>query len=208
MRSVLLFALLLVACGTGRQRDDDGGGQSTTCGLAGVKAGAECSGIDECGGPNNAIEPSFCEHCLLRPDTHVCESGTCRMLGATGTIETGFGIPNEAAGAKSYTIATIHPVMADGGRVTCEKLMSTCGFLDNPAINTTNSTFKNFGAPASPDNAYFGLSSVEAGEDRILFIQVTTDVQGKGSVEARGCVEGISVMENETIQVPIELQPL
>jgi hypothetical protein len=95
--------------------------------------------------------------------------------------------------------------MADGSKVTCAKLLSSCSFLDNPAINTTNSTFKNFDGPASIDNAYPALSAAEAGSDQLLFIQVTTDVQGKGEVKARGCVEGIAVVEGQNTQVAIEL---
>jgi hypothetical protein len=198
----LLALLLTAACNTG---GDDNDPQPTACGLAGTMTGTECMGIDQCGGENNAIEPSFCEHCLLRPDTHVCEAGTCRALGPRGNIQTAFGIPAEAVGTKSYTLATIQPIMADGSKVTCAKLLSSCSFLDNPAINTTNSTFKNFDGPASIDNAYPALSAAEAGSDQLLFIQVTTDVQGKGEVKARGCVEGISVMEGQNTQVAIEL---
>jgi hypothetical protein len=204
MRRIFPALLLAAACSTG-EADDDGNIQPSACGLAGTMIGSECAGIDECGGANNAIEPSFCEHCLLRPDTHVCEAGRCRMLGAKGSIQTAFGIPPAAVGTRSYTIATIQPIMADGGKVTCEKLLTSCGFLDNPAINTTNSTFKNFDGPASIENAYPALSAAEAGADQILFIQVTTDVQGKGMVKARGCADGITVMENQTTEVPIEL---
>lgn len=199
---IWFLALISIACNSGEADDDDL--QPSMCGLAGTKTGSECSGIDECG-TNNAIEPSFCEHCLLRPDTHVCESGTCRALGPRGNIQSAFGIPAQAVGSKSYTVATVQPIMADGSKVTCEKLTTTCGFLDNPAINTTNSTFKNFDGPASIENAYPVLSAAEAGSDQILFLQVTTDVQGKGTVTARGCAEGISVSEGQTTQVPIEL---
>ena len=196
-------ATILMACNTGG--GDDGTGQPSECGIAGVVPASECTGIDECGAPNNPIEPEFCEHCLLRPDTHVCEAGTCRMLGPKGNIQTAFGVPPAAVGSKSYTIATIHPTLANGGKVTCEKLMTTCAFLDNPGINTTNSTFKRFNEPARADSAYPALSSVEAGSGRILFIQVTSDDQGKGNVTAKGCVENIVVGENETVEVPIEL---
>ncbi len=203
---VLLFTLLLAGCNSGT--GDDGTPEPSACGLAGLRTGEECNGLDECGASNNAIEPEFCENCLIRPDTHVCEAGTCRPLGPKGNIQTAFAIPLEAEGSKSYTLATLIPTMGDGSKVTCEKLMSpSCSFLHNPAINTTNSTFKRFNEPARSDSVYPALSSVEAGTGRILFIQVTSDEQGKGTVTARGCVDGISVSENETVQVPIDILP-
>jgi hypothetical protein len=205
LRPLLLTAILAAACNTGGGDDDGVDTDPTACGLAGSPPAAECTGIDGCGAANNVIDPEFCEHCLLRPDTHVCEAGSCRMLGPKGNIQTAFAVPSAAVGSKSYTIATIHPVLADGGKITCEKLMTTCGFLDNPGINTTNSTFKRFSEPARTDSVYPALSSVEAGSGRILFIQVTSDDQGKGEVKARGCVENITVAENETVEVAIEL---
>src|SRR5688500_2539096 len=200
---LLLTLAILAACNTGG--GDDGTAQPSECGIAGVAPASECTGIDECGAPNNPIEPEFCEHCLLRPDTHVCEAGSCRMLGATGNIQTAFAVPAAAVGSKSYTIASIHPVLADGGKVTCEKLTTGCAFLDNPAINTSNSTFKRFSEPARADSVYPALLSAEAGMGRILFIQVTSDEQGKGVVKATGCVENIAVTAGQTTEVAIEL---
>jgi hypothetical protein len=98
--------------------------------------------------------------------------------------------------------------MADGGKVTCEKLTSTCGFLMNPAINTTNSTFKRFAEPARTDSVYPSLISAEAGTGRLLFIQITSDEQGKGTVLAQGCAENLTVNEGETLTVPVEILPL
>ena len=202
MRSVFLTAILAFGCSGG---SDDGMNQPTACGVSGLTPASECTGIDECGAANNVIQPQFCEHCLLRPDTHVCEAGSCRMLGEKGNIQTAFAVPSPAVGSKSYTIATIHPIMADGGKVTCEKLLTSCAFVNNPAINTTNSTFKRFNEPARGDSVYPALSSAEAGTGRILFIQVTSDDQGKGNVTAKGCVENITVEANQTIEVAIEL---
>lgn len=211
MRSFIIAAVLLVSCSGGDRDDGDDGSmkQATACGLAGTKRGNECSGLGDCGaGAANAKQPNFCDNCLMRPDTHVCEAGVCRALGGTGNIMTAFGIPEAAAGAKSFTVATIHPVMADGSEVTCTKLMSTCGFLMNPAINTTNSTFKRFAEPARTDSVYPSLISAEAGTGRLLFIQITSDEQGKGTVLAQGCAEGLTVNEGETVTVPVDPLPL
>lgn len=195
------------AC-SGEATDDGGdGGGPSACGLAGAAPASECTGLGTCGGgASNAIEPEFCEHCLLRPNTHLCEAGACRTLGATGNIMTQVGVPPAAAGAKSYTIASIFPVMADGRTISCEKLTTTCGFLGNGAINTTNSTFKRFAEPARTDSVYPALISAEAGAGRILFIQVTSDEQGKGMVLARGCTQDITVAANETVTVPIDIR--
>ncbi|MBI2377130.1 MAG: hypothetical protein HYV07_24225 [Deltaproteobacteria bacterium] len=181
---------------------------TTTCGVPEGKAATECASLADCGGPNNARKVEFCENCFARGDSHVCESGTCKALDTSGSIKSAISIPAEAAGALSYTIAALNPIMADGTRLSCEKLLASCTYRDDFAFNAANSTFKAFPAPANPSNAYPLQTPADVGVDRLLVIFVTEGSQGKGRVLASGCVGGIEVRAGETTTVPIDLAPM
>jgi hypothetical protein len=128
-------------------------------------------------------------------------------MGPTGTIQAGFNIPNAAAGARSYVHAAFNPLAADGTRLTCTALLSTCSLLSNPILNTSNSTSRALVPPGEPSIAYRSVANAEAGADRLLLLLIVRDEQGQGEVLARGCVEGIDVAEGQTTQVSVTLAP-
>lgn len=205
---ILLAASLLSACGSSDGGADAGLGMNS-CGAAGALTGSQCTSLAMCGaGAQNQIINPLCEHCLARPDTHVCEAGTCRPLDSAGSsIMYGIAITSAAVGAASYTVASINPIMADGTKVSCAALMSgQCSYVNNGAFNTGNSTFKAFVPPADPSYAYQGLISADVGADRLLFIEATSALQGKGTVKARGCVEGLNITAGASVPVEITLR--
>jgi hypothetical protein len=200
----LLVAILQASCGGSETTPPPA---ANACGVSGemVPAMPECTNIKECGaGTQNYAEVSFCEHCFPRADTHFCEAGTCRQFDAALTnLSFSFQLPpSTVASAKSVARATVNPIMADGTKLTCAKLRSSdCSFVNNPQMNARNSTFSNLNGGG---DFYMLQMSVDPGEDRILFVQVTDDTQGKGSVLATGCVENIDVVAGQS-PAPVEV---
>jgi hypothetical protein len=210
MKIIWALPLLLAACGGGSMNGADAGSQNAACGSAGQKSGAKCSGLGDCGGATNFQTVSFCDHCFAYADTQVCESGTCRMLASdlSTNIKLAFNIPQQAAGAQSFTAASLDPVTADGVTLTCAGLSSSmCAYTNNPAINARNSHTRAFaGGGADPTNAYTDLILAEAGSERLAFVVVTSAAQGKGDIKAIGCAEHIDVASGQTTQVMIDLK--
>lgn len=187
------------------------GGESTqmlppnVCGEAGAPLGMDCAAVTECGaGAANHVQVSFCENCFSRSDTHFCESGTCRGFDLELTnVNFSFTVPAAAIAAKSFTIASLNPTMADGGRLTCAALLSgDCPFVNNPAINARNSRFNNI----QGGDFFMGQISIDPGEDRLLFLQLTSGQQGIGTVLAKGCAEGIDVTKGQAPGTPVALE--
>lgn len=197
-RLVPLVPLLgLVACG-------DSTGPSEDAGVS------ECSTFAECGGPNNVQTVSFCEHCFDRPDTHVCEAGRCRALAVglegQGQLRLGFTVPSQASGARSVALAALLPVDGRGAPVTCARLVpgGPAVFRD-ASINPTNATTAPLNPPGDPSFAYVTMTSADPGSGRLVYLAVTSDVQGKGTLLAEGCAEGLEVRAGETQNVTLDL---
>jgi hypothetical protein len=194
-----LFAVALFGCGS----DPVEPPPASSCGVGGTASGQECTGLKQCGrGESNYVEVAFCEHCFARPDTHVCEAGVCRQLPMElGTLKVAFTL-DAVQGAQSFAQATILPTMADGTKVTCAALLSTCNSINNPAINTTLSNAK--ALPGGGD-VVISLISADPGPDRLYMVRLTSELQGKGQVKAVGCKEGITVVAGQTVDVSVDL---
>ena len=102
---------------------------------------------------------------------------------------------------------TLNPVMAEGTSVTCAALLSSCSYRENAAINTANSSFKNFAEAADPQSVYTGLISADVGDERLVVVRVTSETQGRGEVKASGCTEGIQVISGQNARVELTLSP-
>lgn len=181
------------------------------CGVTGLPQGVACTGVDQCGeGTRNHVAVAFCEHCFSLADTHVCESGTCRPHDASGRLEVRFRVPVAARGARSFTQASLNPLLADGTRATCAALLSTCDDLTDPRINAVRSNFRTFlatGGIADPSVLYTSLLDADIGDERIVLVRVTTRAQGSGDVVAQGCVDAIDVRQGDTLTVTVEMDP-
>jgi hypothetical protein len=205
MRTVLLsFPLcLVIACGEDPPTETPG---PAACEMAGA-----CSGMDDCGaGDNNFKEVVFCTNCPYKPDTHVCEACACRALpiGQGGNMVANFTIPAAATGAKSFALTAVYPTMSDGTQVTCERLLSAnAAFLvNNPKLQTGNSNHVAVpGGSADPTLTYRVNLFDYPGSDHLLFVQAASDIQGKGTVMAKGCASGITVPMMGTVDVALEL---
>lgn len=197
-----ILATGLVACGSGDDGSGDDSVTPTMCGTAGSPAGSECVSNRECGsGAQNFTAVEFCSACPSRSDSHVCESGACREMSLVD-VQFQFGVPPATAGAKSYTITSFNPTMADGGTMTCAALLSTCSFLDNDRLNAPNSRFARFpNESADPAGVVIGVMSFEVGSNRLLFVQAMSERQGNGNVMGTKCIEGIEVKAsgNDTV---------
>ncbi len=198
--------VVLAACG-GSKSSPDGGTQSSLCGTAGTKSGSMCSALSDCG-RENANTVQFCDHCFAYASSAVCEAGVCRPLmpGASTNVHAAFGVPAYAAGAKSYVIATLDPITADGTHLTCAALTTTCMYANDTSINAFASRFRNFVMPADSTMAYMDLILADPGDDRLVFVAVTSDVQGKGDVRAMGCAEHVSLAAGMTTNVEVDLK--
>ena len=190
-------ALALVAAGcSGGGDPPDAGLTGSACGVASAAPGAECAGLDQCGaGAQNFARDPTCDLCAYRADSHLCEAGACRALGELELISVLLSVPAAAAGAPSFTIATLNPLAADGTKVTCAKLLSAeCSVVGNPALNFTNSTHKQFGGGGAATGMVYqtGISG-ERGSDRIVLVRATSQLGGDGEVVAQRCLEGVTI---------------
>ncbi len=196
-RVPLALILGLLACG-------DSAGPSEDAGIS------ECSTFAECGGPNNVQTVSFCEHCFDRPDTHVCEAGQCRALAlgldAQGQLRLGFTVPAQATGARSLVLASLLPQDGHGQSVTCARLLpgGPSVFRDG-SINTSNATSAPLNPAGDPNVAYITMTSADPGSNRLVYLGITSDMQGKGTLLAEGCLEGLEVRAGETQNLSIDL---
>jgi hypothetical protein len=205
----LFISLTLSGCG-GETKDNPDAGMTmaNACGASGAVEGTECTGMDECGAGNqNFVEVTFCTHCFARADTHVCEAGKCRMLegGLSDTnVRYAFSLlPNVTA--PSFTVASILPVMADGTRVSCASLMKdSCDIDANRAINAKSSSFLRIQGAGDFISA---IVAADPGQGRIVYLQLTSGMQGTGEVVARGCAE-VDIAKGEEKQVEITLTAL
>lgn len=210
----LSFALALSACDGEAPTTPPPMTTPTRCGTAGVKSGSACGGLADCGrGQPNQVNVDFCDHCFDRADSHVCESGVCRdaLNAPAGSLTVAFAVPDEARGALSFTQAVLLPVGADGAKLTCAALMSTCSWKGNGALNAKISHFQPFRNPSgAADPAYVTKvpRAMDAGTGILVVIRVTSGMQGTGTVVATGCVEGIEVRVNENTDVEVVIEPV
>ncbi len=193
-RFLLFSSVFALACGDSTPDPGADGG------LRECSADAECCTFAQCGGPNNVQVVSFCESCFARPDTHVCESERCQELPSDlcerGQIRVAFDVPPEAVGARSVTMAVILPTDSVGNPVDCARLLGQGPELfDDRTVSTTNSVAVALTPPGDPDFGYATLTSAPPGPDRIVYLAVTSESQGKGARMAEGCVEGILVVK-------------
>lgn len=183
-------------------------GELSSCGLTDTIACGECRGVQECGaGMGNFVPIVNCANCPARVDSHVCEAGRCRILGAPGALRVRFSIPEEATGARSFIAIALNPVTARGDRVRCEELLSSCRLTDNPELNATNVAFQLFSGPADPGLIYVTTFGGEAGDDRVVLLIVTSEPSGGGEVVGTGCLENVSVGANSPTEIAIEVRP-
>lgn len=203
MRRVAWLLPLILACGEDPLPVDTPG----MCEAAGA-----CQGMDSCGaGPSNFKEVVFCTNCPYKPDTHVCEACACRQLpaGEGANLVAAMAVPAKATGAKSFTLTSVYPVMADGSRVTCARLMGAdrAFLVANPALAVGNSNHVAVpGGSADPTLAYTARLYDYPGQDHLLFVQVASDTQGKGNIMAKGCAEGLDVVNGVDQNVSVTLE--
>lgn len=194
--ALALAMVPLFACG-----DDGGSGSPGACGWEGEAKGDACQRLSDCGGPSNESQVSFCDNCPFRADVQICNAGVCETFDPSSSIELPLlSPPASATGAAAAILVALEPVAADGTRLTCEGLLSSaCGARSHPRqpqLNATNARFVNLSPPFAPGSVYPGLRTASAaGADKLLWVRLTTETQGKGEVLAEACVEGIQVPE-------------
>lgn len=216
MRRAPLVFLFLVACSGGGDGsgDDDGhtgsrdAGTSTVegCGIEGTPEGTECVGFDECGVRNTQVAFN-CDTCPQEAISELCLSGRCTPYDLDATIQIGFNVFEHGDGANSFVLAVIDPMGADGTRVTCEALLSSCNLVDNFSVNVMNVQVTGAGSANGfeQNQAYIGLADAQSGEDRIAYLRLHAQGRGNGTVLAKGCSEWASLAPGQTAQVLINL---
>jgi hypothetical protein len=176
---------------------------TASCGTAGQKTGTQCSGLTDCGGTTNFVT-NVCPNCFGKAAAQVCEAGTCRATNTGATVSISLAVPPTAQGARSFVLAVLAPVMADGTQITCSALLSNaCTTVDNPLLNASSSTFKNVvGAGGADPSAVYPVSiGGDVGSGRLLVVKATASLGGQGAVMAQGCIGGLEVVANQTLTV-------
>ena len=201
---VLVLLLSLSACGGGDSTPPDP--QQTSCGTSGAVAGAECTGLATCGaGAQNFKKVQPCDHCFAGADSHVCEAGKCRAIPTTidayGTIRAAFSLNQVGSTAQGLAQAALWPVMADGTRLSCAALLSTCGYVENPAINALSSSLN----VVQSGDVVDASTTMEPGAGRLYFAEFTSESRGRGTVLARGCAEGLTIAAGQTLEIEVQL---
>lgn len=201
MRRLAWLLPLVLGCGSDPPVDTP-----TACEMAGA-----CQGQNECGGgAANFKEVVFCTNCPYRNDTHVCQACACEALpaGQGGNLVSFLSVPAKATGAQSFTLSAFFPTMADGSKLTCARLLQgdTAFLVNNPKLASGNSTFKQIAGGADPTLSYQVQLYDSPGEDHLFFVQVTSEGQGKGTVMAKGCAEGVDVPNSGNVNVTVTLQ--
>lgn len=202
--AALLAAVSLSACGGSDGSSPDP--QQTACGTGGALAGAECTGLATCGaGAQNFKKVQPCDHCFAGADSHVCEAGKCRAIPTTidayGTIRASFSLNQVGSTAQGLAQAALWPVMADGTRLSCAALLSTCGYVENPAINALSSSLN----VVQSGDVVFATTTMEPGAGRLYFAEFTSETRGRGTVLARGCVEGLTIAAGQVLEIEVQL---
>jgi hypothetical protein len=202
--SVLALLLSLAACGGSDSAPPDP--QQTSCGTGGALAGAECTGLATCGaGAQNFKRVQPCDHCFAGADSHVCEAGKCRAIPTTidgyGTIRAAFSLNQVGSTAQGLAQAALWPVMADGTRLSCAALLSTCGYVENPAINALSSSLN----VVQSGDVVYASTTMEPGAGRLYFAEFTSESRGRGTVLARGCAEGLTIAAGQTLEIEVQL---
>jgi hypothetical protein len=198
-----LVAALSVSCASGSSpaSGSDAGVPGNGCGDPGNRSHVQCASLTDCGGPANYVHAA-CPNCFSTPSAQVCEAGLCRQIDRSGKVSIDIGVPPTAAGAQSFVLATVDPVMADGTHVNCPALLSTCSTLDNPLLNTGDSTFKVIAGGADPAFVYTNVTiDADVGSGRLFVLRVVADVGGGGAVLAAGCIGGLDIASNQTTVV-------
>ncbi len=205
----LALTMALWGCGANEEPGDFTG--PAACGERGEAAGTGCAGLEDCG-EQNAQAVAFCENCPLRAVEAFCVAGRCDSARFDGAIDIGvLALPPEASGARSVVVAALEPVTASGVRLTCEGLLSPgCPGTGDSSWNASNVRFVNLSAPVEAGGSvYGGVGTVSApGAGKLLFVRAATEVQGRGTVVAEGCAEGIEVPPSGRARVEaLELAP-
>lgn len=214
--ALAVLFVFAAACGSGSS--DDGGDDDNpttrdggiliaeSCGVAGDAMGSECVGFDECG-IRNVTQAFNCERCPQEAVERLCLSGTCVAYERDATVEVGFNVFEHGKGANSFVFAVLDSMGADGTRVTCEALLSTCDVENNFNLNVMRVQVAGAGTPAGfeENQAYQGLVNVAAGSDHVALLRLHAEGRGNGAVLAKGCAVIPSLASGATVQVVVDL---
>lgn len=208
-RLLLLSVLVLVGCSSGDGGDDGDGGRdagnnvpTAPCGIEGTPASSMCMDASDCGQTDVRFN---CTNCPIEATQATCVSGQCDTYDDSGRVRFGFNVVNAGAGGNSYVGMIIDPMMANGDRVTCAALLSTCPIVNNKELNVVNVDVGNPAGGLQQGQAYILTPFAHVGENRIGYLFVTSQMAGSGDVIAHGCTEGVAITSGQQTDVLIEL---
>jgi hypothetical protein len=198
----LLLPVLALGCsddgaddrGNGGANGSNGNGVADACGPVVQSVGNECTTSADCSGrpgqPN--ILEARCENCVPFAQINLCEAGTCRRVEVDNDALVEVAVEGNflTDGAEGYADILMTSLTADGRRVSCDELLTTCDWRD-PRLAVFNSN----GGPATsrfPRNqqTFVTDDSIE-GDDLIMLVLITDGAQGRGRLRTVGCVDGV-----------------
>jgi hypothetical protein len=216
--SILVAVLAFAACsddggesanGGGGGNGANGGAPADACGPVVESVGTECTTFADCSGrPNqpNVVE-ARCDNCVPFAQVNVCEAGRCRRIDVDNQIFVQANVEGNflTEGATGYVEIQMTPVTADGRRVTCAELLTTCDWR-TPTLNIFNSNGGIARYALNQQTEIFG-DTIEA-DDLIFMVLVTENGGGRGDIRTIGCADGFGTTFGETTIIPEAIVPL
>lgn len=164
------------------------------CGPVVSAVGTECDDFYDCPGTatlDNVAQPeASCEHCVDHAQVNVCEAGECRRIDISNNVLIQANVEgnNVTEIAGGYAEILLTPITADGRRLTCAELLSTCTDYDDPRLNPINS---NSGRAPFLRNQQTPLVTDAAERDDLIYVVLITEGRGRGEIYAAGCADGV-----------------
>jgi len=147
------------------------------------------------------IEPR-CENCVRFAQARVCEAGRCRRVDVDNQtlVQVQFEGNGLTETARGYVEVLMTSITADGRRVSCQELLSTCDWRD-PSLSVFNSNFGG-GGPFARGRVWEIFTDSTEADDLIFFFIATEEGAGRGDIRTIGCVDGFDVEFGRVNQVP------
>jgi hypothetical protein len=191
----------------GGNRNGNGGenGVANACGPVVEAVETECDSFRDCPGTlvEENVVPARCDRCVDFAEFRVCEAGACRRIEVRSGNQLSIRVQSNllTEGAEGYATIQMTSLTADGRRISCRELLSTCTDYSDPRLNVFNS---NAGRGQFLPNLTSILPADTIEDDDIIVVVLLTEMaQGRGDVLTVGCADGVASEFEGVVDVAI-----